>query len=126
VRAPPGLSFNLLALLFLAHSFFPKLRSHTTKFFSLGHYNPATGKYGVGPNDTYLLVFCIVLFTGLRASIMEYMLAPFAKSRGIAKRKAITRFSEQAWLLIYYVFFWSLGVVGLARRPRAGCVELPS
>ena len=52
-----------------------------------------------------------MLFTGLRAWTMEYVLAPLAKSTGISKRKDLTRFSEQAWLLVYYCFFWPLGVV---------------
>lgn len=42
---------------------------------------------------------------------MEYVLAPIAKLQGITKRKDLTRFSEQAWLLVYYCFFWPLGVV---------------
>lgn len=106
----PGFSFNLLALLFLAHGM-PRARDHTSKYFNLSYYNPATGNYGLGRSDGYLILFCIVLFTGLRAAAMEYVLAPFAKAQGIAKRKDITRFSEQAWLLVYYSFFWPLGVV---------------
>jgi acyl-CoA-dependent ceramide synthase len=88
-----------------------KARTHTTKFFTLAYFNPQSGRYGLGWDDSYLLLFCIVLFTGLRAAAMEYMLAPFAKSQGISKRKDITRFSEQAWLLMYYSFFWPLGLV---------------
>lgn len=62
-----------------------------------------------------MIIFCIVLFTGLRAFTMEYLLAPFAKWRGISKRKDLTRFSEQAWLLTYYAVFWPLGMVRGAR-----------
>jgi len=65
----------------------------------------------MGSDDAYLVTFCVILFTGLRAAAIEYLLAPFAKYRGISKRKDITRFSEQAWLLIYYSFFWTLGAV---------------
>lgn len=57
-----------------------------------------------------------MLFTGLRAFTMEYVLAPFAKWRGITKRKDMTRFSEQAWLLTYYLVFWPMGMVGPTRR----------
>lgn len=89
----------------------PKARSYTTKFYSLAYLNPATGNYFLGSDDLYIMVFCIVLFTGLRAATMEYILAPFAKHQGISKRKDITRFSEQAWLLIYYSVFWTLGMV---------------
>lgn len=106
-----GLSFNLLALLFLAHGFIPKARAHTRKFFHLAYYNQETEQYGIGFDDAYFITFCIVLFTGLRAGTMEYVLAPFARLQGVAKRKILTRFSEQAWLLIYYSVFWTLGMV---------------
>lgn len=121
VSSPTGLSFNLIALIFLAHWFIPKARPHTHKFFRLSYYNPASGNYAIGFDDAHLIAFCIVLFTGLRAATMEYVLAPFAKARGIAKRKDLTRFSEQAWLFLYYVVFWPLGMVRL-RCP--GCAGL--
>lgn len=84
---------------------------HTTKFFRLSYYNPTSTKYATGYDDAYLIAFFIVLFTGLRAATMEYILAPIGKLGGIAKRKDLTRFSEQAWLLVYYAFFWPLGMV---------------
>lgn len=42
---------------------------------------------------------------------MEYALAPVAKYMGISKKKEITRFAEQAWLVLYCSIFWSLGFV---------------
>ncbi|KEY73135.1 hypothetical protein S7711_04884 [Stachybotrys chartarum IBT 7711] len=104
-----GLSLNLIALLFLAHLFIPKARVHTRKFFLMGYYNPKTRQYGIGHDDGLLVTFCVIVFTGLRASVMEYILAPFGKYHGITKRKVLTRFSEQAWLFVYYTFFWTLG-----------------
>jgi very-long-chain ceramide synthase len=89
----------------------PKARPYTSKFFTLSQYNEATGKYFANSGDFYFLAFCVVLFTGLRASCMEHVLAPLAKAWGISKRKDITRFSEQAWLLVYYLIFWPLGFV---------------
>ncbi|OTA99999.1 hypothetical protein M426DRAFT_324652 [Hypoxylon sp. CI-4A] len=112
-----GLSFNLLALIFLTHACLPKARPHTSKFFTISHYNPASEKYTTGSNDYHFISFCIVLFTGLRAGLMEHVLAPLAKQWGISKRKEITRFSEQAWMLVYYSFFWSLGLYLYARSP---------
>lgn len=105
-----GLSFNLLALLFLAHTFIPRARIHTHKFFHLAYHSPDTHRYGIGFDDAYLVTFCIVLFTGLRAGVIEYILAPFARLQGVTKRKVLTRFSEQAWLLVYYSVFWTLGM----------------
>ncbi|KAK3331254.1 TLC domain-containing protein [Apodospora peruviana] len=109
VKNQIGFSFNLLALLFLAHGM-PRARAHTSKYFMLSYYNPNSGKYGIGYDDVYLVAFCVTLFTLLRASVMEYILAPFAKSQRISKAKDVTRFSEQAWLFVYYCVFWTLGV----------------
>ena len=107
----PGLAFNLLTLLFLAHHFIPKAQSYTAKFLTLSYRNPETGKFGHGLDDCYMLSFFVVLFTGLRAATMEYVLAPFAKTLGMRKIKQLTRFSEQSWMVIYYTVFWVLGVV---------------
>jgi acyl-CoA-dependent ceramide synthase len=90
----------------------PKARAHTTKYWNLAYYNPESGSYGLGKDDGHFIFFCIILFIGLRAATMEYLLAPFAKAKGISKRKNITRFSEQGWLLIYYSIFWTMGLVG--------------
>jgi len=106
-----GLSFNLVVLIFLAHMFIPKARPHTLKFFTLSYYNPTSGAYGIGGDDYYFIAFCIVLLTGLRAGLMEHVLAPLGKSWGLKKRKDITRFSEQAWLLVYYACFYPVGLV---------------
>ncbi len=106
-----GFSFNLLMLLLLVHLCMPKARHHTSKFFSLGYLNPDTGLYGMGRDDGYLILFGVTALTGLRAGVMEYVLAPFARTQGILKKKAIARFSEQAWMFIYYSVFWPLGMV---------------
>lgn len=98
----------------------PRAREYTSKYFSLSYYNPSTGNYGLGWADGHVVLFCVVLLTGLRAATMEYILAPFAKAQGISKRKDITRFSEQAWMSIYYAVFWPLGLVWL----RTGCLCL--
>ncbi|KAK3942760.1 TLC domain-containing protein [Diplogelasinospora grovesii] len=112
-----GLSFNLLALLFLAHFLFSKAQPFTYKFFTLCYYNPNTGKYAAGLEDFYFMVFCVVLFTGLRALFMEHLLAPLARHWGITQAKTITRFSEQAWLLIYCCVVWPLGMYIYTNSP---------
>ena len=89
----------------------PKARPYTSKFFSLSYHNPDTGNYAAGHDDMYFMAFCIVLLTGLRAGAMEYVLAPLAKLWGISKRKMITRFSEQGWMLMYYNLSWPVGMV---------------
>ena len=89
----------------------PRAREHNGKYFHLSYYNPESGQYGLGWDDGHSILFCVILFTGLRAAAMEYLLAPLAKAGGIRKRKDITRFSEQAWLLMYYSVFWTAGMV---------------
>ncbi|KAI8680021.1 TLC domain-containing protein [Fusarium keratoplasticum] len=113
-----GLSFNLLALIFLAQTFIPKAREHTYKFFNLSYYNPKSGQYRIGFDDAYFIAFCIILFTGLRAGIMEHVLAPIGRLQGITSRKSLTRFSEQAWLMVYYTVFWPWGVYIYCTSPH--------
>lgn len=117
-----GLSLNLLTLLFLTHLCFPRARTHTRKFFDLSYYNPETEKYRLGSNDAWLVSCYVVFFTGLRAAVMDYILAPLAQMGGIKKAKDQTRFSEQAWLLIYYSVFWPIGMV----RSASGRYEATS
>jgi len=109
-----GLSINLLMLLFLTHACFPRVRNQTRKFFTLSYYNPDSGKYSLGPNDAWMVFYWVVVFTGLRAAVMDYVLTPLAKKGGIKKQKDQVRFCEQAWLFIYALLFWSFGMVGNA------------
>ncbi|KAL4971291.1 longevity assurance proteins LAG1/LAC1 [Aspergillus desertorum] len=105
-----GISLKTIVLLSLTHLCLPSSRIYTSKFLWVSHYNPKTGNYAIGSNDFCFLTFCVVLFTGLRAICMKYILGPLARRWGIYKAKDITRFSEQAWLLCYYSVFWTLGV----------------
>ncbi|EON99591.1 putative longevity-assurance protein [Phaeoacremonium minimum UCRPA7] len=105
-----GFCFNILALLFCTHFLLPKAQSHTVKYFTLSYYHADTGKYGIGSDDGYFIAFFIVLLTGLRAVTMEYMFAPLAKRWGISKKKEVTRFSEQAWNIVWYGGSSALGV----------------
>lgn len=58
-----------------------------------------------------MVSFWIVVFTGLRVAVMEYILAPLAQYGGIRMGKDKLRFAEQAWMLTYYCVFWTLGMV---------------
>ncbi|KAI2626563.1 longevity assurance proteins LAG1/LAC1 [Hypoxylon sp. NC1633] len=114
---PTAHSFNLIALLFLAHICIPSARPLTSKFFTLSYYNPATRKYASGHDDVCFISFCIVLFTGVRAGSMRYVLSPLARRWGVAKEKDVTRFSEQGWMLMYNSVFWSLGMYIYSKSP---------
>jgi acyl-CoA-dependent ceramide synthase len=48
---------------------------------------------------------------------MDYALVPMARKCGIYKKKATIRFAEQAWLVLYYATFWTLGTVRIAAIP---------
>lgn len=106
---------NLLSLLFLTHIFFPRARDRTTKFFTMSYYNPETNMYGCGTDDLPYVIFWTVAFTGLRVAVMDYMLDPLARLGGIRTKKGLDRFKEQAWLIVYYIISWSLGMVRESR-----------
>ncbi|KAL3418953.1 longevity-assurance protein [Phlyctema vagabunda] len=105
-----GLSVNLLVLLALTHICFPRARHHTRKFIELSYYNPDSGEYYLGWNDAWMVFHWIVVFTGLRASVMDYILQPIAVWGGVKTQRDQIRFAEQAWLCIYYSVFWTLGM----------------
>lgn len=112
-----AVSIILLMLLFWTHMCFPQTRTQTRKFFQLSYYNPDTGKYALGFNDASLVGYWVLVFTVLRAATMDYALMPLAKKAGVKTARDQVRFCEQAWLLVYYSFFWTLGMVG--RSPCA-------
>ena len=99
----------------MSHLLFPSLRPSTTGFFWLSHRDALTGMYEPGSEDLKFVVLWIVIFTGLRAGVMDYILLPWARSLGIHKKKKGLRFAEQAWLIVYYSFFWTGGLVCYSR-----------
>ena len=58
-----------------------------------------------------MVFYWIVVFTGLRVAVMDYILMPLAEAANISKKKERIRFAEQAWIFIYDGAFWSLGMV---------------
>jgi acyl-CoA-dependent ceramide synthase len=76
----------------------------------MAYYDSSSNLYGAGPDDLYYVTFWIVLITGLRAAIMDYVLRPFGKWGGIRTNKSLTRFTEQGWLLLYASCFWTTGM----------------
>ncbi|KAL8838207.1 MAG: hypothetical protein Q9170_002250 [Blastenia crenularia] len=108
-RKPERLTLNLLTLLAMTHVF-PRARQHTRKFYHLAYYNSSSGKYAIGWDDSFLVINWVVVFCGLRAFVMDYVLMPLAQVMGLEKKKDKTRFAEQAWVLIYDTVFWSLGM----------------
>ena len=103
-------------LLALTHLCFPRARQHTRKFFKLSYFNPSSGKYALGWDDLPLVFYWIVVFTGLRAAVMDYVFVPLAQIAGIEKKKEKVRFAEQAWIFVYPLGIWSLGMVYQTHR----------
>lgn len=109
-----GLSLNLLLLLTMSWVLFPSLRGKLEAFFLLS-YKSSRGEgqdamYGQGPRDLGFVVGCIVLFTGLRAFLIDYILTPLAGLWGIRNPRTRDRFAEQSFLLLYYLLYWNWGV----------------
>lgn len=98
-------------LLALTHICFPVARRHTRKFFKLSYYNAETQQYRAGWNDIWMVTFWVVAFTGLRATVMDYILTPIAKKMGVKTLRDEVRFAEQSWLILYYLVFWPIGMV---------------
>ncbi|KAF2015652.1 longevity assurance proteins LAG1/LAC1 [Aaosphaeria arxii CBS 175.79] len=105
-----GIAINLVLLLFLTHTFFPRARRRTSKFFHLSYYNPDTEMYGCGTDDIYLVALWVVILTGMRAVVMDYFLDPLARAAGVKTKKGLARFKEQGWLIVYYTGSWTLGM----------------
>lgn len=97
-------------MLFFIHVFFPAARHHTQKFFRISYYNPNTGTFALGWDDIFFVFYWIIVFSGLRCAIMDYVLNPLASFLGIKKKKPRVRFAEQAWVLIYPSISWSVGM----------------
>lgn len=106
------IKFSLIILSCFAaiHVLLPQYRSTTTKLFKISYHNPDTNLYGKGEDDIYFLSFWIVMFTFLRATAMDYIFTPLARRGGISTKRGLIRFAEQAWLLVYYSVFWTLGM----------------
>jgi len=79
----------------------------------MSYYNAEEGNYTQGVDDFYFVFFCMVVFTGARVAVMEYILKPFARANGISTKKGLTRFEEQGWMFIYYSIAWGVGMVSL-------------
>ncbi|PLB49856.1 longevity assurance proteins LAG1/LAC1 [Aspergillus steynii IBT 23096] len=105
-----GFSSVCIAVLLFTHLCVPEARFHASKFLFISHHSASRRTYAVGGDDFYFTGFCIVLFTGLRAALMKYILTPLARHLGISRTKDVNRFAEQAWLLCYYSVLWTLGM----------------
>lgn len=98
-------------MLLAVHNLYPSLRPYTAPFFQLSYYQPSKGVYIQGWDDIYYVIGSAIGFTAVRAIAIDWIFRPIARSAGLKKKKPSLRFAEQAWLLVYYGFFWTCGMV---------------
>ena len=58
-----------------------------------------------------MVCYSIVVLTGVRAAVMDYVLVPLAQMGGVKSKKDKVRFSEQGWVLVYDTTMFSMGMV---------------
>ncbi|TGZ76196.1 longevity assurance proteins LAG1/LAC1 [Ascodesmis nigricans] len=103
------LSLGILVTLSGIHVAVPELRPLVRKFYSVSHYNPATGLFSKGYDDGYFVAFWIIAFTFIRSFALDHIFTPLAKHGGIKSKKGIVRFTEQSWMMVYYTSSTALG-----------------
>lgn len=108
---------NLLMMLYtldlIGSKYAPRLHKYAHRFLHLQYVTDRDDGgpyYDIGINDTYHVVYWVVLLTFLRAVLMQYLFDPIAKNLfAVQSRKGRVRFAEQSWSLAYYCFSFSLG-----------------
>lgn len=91
-----GISVNICLLAGLSWLLFPKLRPSLEVLATLRYRTSRTSGdgevlYGQGPEDFGIVFMLMVLLTGVRAAIMDYVLMPFASACGVSKQKTKAR-----------------------------------
>ncbi|POY74314.1 hypothetical protein BMF94_2508 [Rhodotorula taiwanensis] len=85
-------------------------RSIPARFLHLSFRQPGTDLYFKGRDDGFLIAWWVIAFCFLREATMRWGLRPLARWSGIRSSRAVVRFAEQGWLLVYYSFSWSIGI----------------
>ncbi|KAI1321454.1 sphingosine N-acyltransferase lag1 [Mortierella claussenii] len=108
-------SLTVILTILGTYALFPT--SIARKFLFFQDYDPVTRTIEKSWDDTFFVIFWVVAFTFLRASVMTYLLMPMAKRMGATSERAVGRFAEQGWICIYYSCFWVLGMYCLQLTP---------
>ncbi|WVW83313.1 hypothetical protein I302_105332 [Kwoniella bestiolae CBS 10118] len=132
------LPVSLHPFFLLSYPIYPK---PTSSFLRLSSSNPPTQiLYDKGHKDVYYALSCAIIFTLLRSFTMNYIFQPFAgyvldrnrileyrqkkvkmveetKKEKKHRHHLVTRFSEQAWSMLYCTVFWTLGMFTLHSVP---------
>lgn len=121
IGLPAELSLYILGIIHAAYFVLPSTPNSPSiadKLIWLQYKNPVTGEYLKGPADFYHVFYWIVVFTFLRDATMRYVFMPYAQYGGVKTYKGLVRFAEQAWLMVYYIVFWALGMVCILSRSK--------
>ena len=92
-----GLSLNVILLVAMSWCLFPSIRDKLEASFTLSYKARQSGIgeegwYGQGPRDLWLVASLVVVFTGVRAFMLDHVLMPLAGLLGIRKKKARVRY----------------------------------
>ena len=92
-----GLSLNAMLLVAMSWCLFPSIRDKLQASFTLSYQARRSGTesnawYGQGPRDLWLVASLVVVFTGVRAFMLDYVLLSLAGLLGIKKKKGRVRY----------------------------------
>ncbi|KAJ2705328.1 Sphingosine N-acyltransferase lag1 [Coemansia sp. IMI 203386] len=108
------------ALLAIIHGHNQLVAGGNSAFVSLQHKIPGDpqGRYYRGYLDIYYVLHYVLVFTLVRATIMQHVLMPFIHWYGVRSTRKITRFAEQGWLTIFYIVSNSAGLYVMSKSPH--------
>lgn len=76
-----------------------------------------TIQYGKGAKDFAFVAFFTVVLTFTREAAMQLLIRPLAIRAGIKSRAKQSRFMEQAYTALYFLFFGPYGLYVMSRSP---------
>ncbi|KAF9116708.1 sphingosine N-acyltransferase lag1 [Mortierella sp. AM989] len=94
-------TFTIILTILATYTLFPN--SFAKKFLFFQKYDSITNTYEKTWEDIYFLLFWVISFTFLRATVMTYVLLPLACRLGVTS-ESVGRFAEKGWIFIYYMF----------------------
>ncbi|KAL1920154.1 uncharacterized protein VTP21DRAFT_1300 [Calcarisporiella thermophila] len=90
-----------------------------SQFFYLSYYDASTNLYTKGIYDISFVFSWVVGYTFLRAILIRFVLQSLGSRCGIKKARALVRFTEQAYLFLYYILVIPVGMRIICTSPYA-------
>lgn len=85
-----------------------QFRPYTSKLLTVQY--AKNGYAQIGAEDAYFVLFAVVWLTFARSILVDYILRYVAIKARLRTKKAIARFVEQSWSIIYYSTSFSAGM----------------